>query len=358
MAGVYDREASQLMGKEAYEYILEKVRRGVITAQHFNDISAQLHPHVRGSHLRRVMEAGRMCDEAEFRCLLSDWFCKEMCDLDQRAVLKRLATIFRSTAVSLPEVGKFLEQCWENVNLKVKAVKVVVMLGESGAGKSSLGNCLLGLDSTAGFKVSSETNSCTKDTREIRGFWIKNGSECVIIDTPGLNDSDNEDTDHIRGIVEFLRQKGRVNCFLVVRNGHNVRMNHSFRTMLSTFELTFGDEFWQHMVIGVTHTGYFDHPDEQASSKRWKKTINERFPKSADKSLTTVVLDSRRKDHIRFQENAKELWNLVSSMPCFDCKDLTAVKTELDQVKTKNQALQEENERLRDLAGVTVSLSF
>ena len=352
MAAVYDRDASQRMGKEAYEYILEKVSRGVITAQHFNDISAQLHPHVRGSHLRRV-GAGRMCDEAEFRCMLSDWFGQEMYDLDQRTVLKRLITIFCSAAVSLPEVGKALKQCLENENLKVKAVKVVVMLGESGAGKSSLGNCLLALDSTAGFKVSSETASCTKDTSEIRGFWTENGSECVIIDTPGLNDSDNEDTDHIRGIVEFLRDKERVNCFLVVRNGHNIRMNHSFRTMLSTFELTFGEEFWHHVVIGLTHTGYIDHSKEEACIKRWKKTINERFPKSANKSLTTVVLDAERKDHICFQENAKDLWNLVSSMPCFDCKDLTAVKTELDQVKTKNLELQEEVARLRDLAGVS-----
>ena len=51
----------------------------------------------------------------------------------------------------------------------------------------------------------------------------------MIIDTSGLNESDNEDTEHIRGMVEFLRRRGWVHNFLIVPNGHHPRMNHSFK---------------------------------------------------------------------------------------------------------------------------------
>ena len=64
--GLHDAEVIQRLGKEAYDYILDRVKCGVIGAQHMSDIANQLHPHVLGNHLRRV-ESGKACDEAEFQ---------------------------------------------------------------------------------------------------------------------------------------------------------------------------------------------------------------------------------------------------------------------------------------------------
>ena len=351
--GLYDADVIQRMGKEAYDYILDRVKCGVISAQHMNDISSQLHPHVLGNHLRRV-ESGKACDEAEFRRILSDWFNQEMFDLDQQTVLKRLVSILTGPSVSLPSEGKRLDQILERIKAKEKALKIIVLLGESGAGKSSLGNCLLALDSATGFKESNKTESCTKKTSELSGFWVTNGNECGIIDTPGLNDSDNDDTEHIRGIVEFLRDRGLVNNFLIVRNGHHPRMNHSFKSMLSTFELTFGEDFWHHVIIVVSHTGYSNDPDEKVVVGRWKKRINDLFPKSAEAPLDTVVLDAKKTDHLRFRNDAERLWELVSATKSFECKELKAVKTELDEVKAMNKDLQQQLATLRDLTGMKV----
>ena len=351
--GQYDADVIEQMGKEAYDYILDRVQCGVIGAQHMNDISRQLHPYILGNHLRRV-GSGKLCDEAEFRCILGDWFNQEMFDLDQQTVLTRLVTILRGPSVSLPSEGKRLEQILEMIKAKENALKIIVLLGESGAGKSSLGNCLLALDSATGFKESSETESCTKKTSLISGLWVTNGTECAIIDTPGLNDSDNDDTEHIRGIVEFLRHKGQVNNFLIVRNGHHPRMNHSFKSMLSTFELTFGEDFWHHVVIVVSHTSYNNVPDEKLMVGRWKKRINNLFPKSAKAPLETVVLDARETGHVRFRNDAERLWELVSTTKSFECKDLTAVKTELDEMKAMNKDLQQQLAAVRELAGMKV----
>ena len=101
----YDTEVIQKMGKEAYDYLLDRVKCGAISAQHMSDISIQLHPHVHGDHLRRV-DSGKACDEAEFRRVLVDWFKKEMYDLDQQNALKKIVDILRGPSVSLCSEGK------------------------------------------------------------------------------------------------------------------------------------------------------------------------------------------------------------------------------------------------------------
>ena len=128
---------------------------------------SQLHPHVLGNRLRRV-ESGKACNEAEFCRILVDWFF----NLDQQTVLSRLVSIFSSPFVSLHSDRKRLE------------------------------------------RESIESHCLADKTSELSGFWVTNGTECVIINTPGLNDSDNEDTEHIWGMVEFLRRRGWVHSIV------------------------------------------------------------------------------------------------------------------------------------------------
>ena len=99
--GLHDAEVIQQLGKEAYDYILDRVKCGVISAQHMSDISRQLHPHVLGNHRIR----GKACDEAEFRRILADWFNQEMFDLDQQTVLSRFVSIFSNPFLGLPSEG-------------------------------------------------------------------------------------------------------------------------------------------------------------------------------------------------------------------------------------------------------------
>ena len=183
---VYDADVKKLLGIEVYNYILERVSHGFISGQHMRDISSQLHPSVRGNHLRRV-GSGNACDEAEFRRILGDWFKEELFDLDQKTALTKLISILRGPSVSLHPEVKRLKQILEAIKAKEKAVKTIVLLGESGVGKSSIGNCLLGLNSGTGFTVSRATDSCTKKTSEISGHWVTSETEFVIIDTPSAS---------------------------------------------------------------------------------------------------------------------------------------------------------------------------
>ena len=61
----------------------------------------------------------------------------------------------------------------------------IVLLGATGAGKSHLGNTLLG---EPRFTVSDDPESCTSEASDVvRGFWLgeQDGHEFEIIDTPG-----------------------------------------------------------------------------------------------------------------------------------------------------------------------------
>ena len=119
--------------------------------------------------------------------------------MDHKTALTKLLSIFDSSSVSLGAEGKRLRDLLDEIKARENAVKVVVLLGESRVGKSSIGNCLLSLYSVEGFAVSRRTDSCTKTTSDISVALITNRSKCIIIDTPGLNDSLIENTDHIRG---------------------------------------------------------------------------------------------------------------------------------------------------------------
>ena len=141
--------------------------------------------------------------------------------------------------------------------------------------------------------------------------------------------------------METLKKGVYVNTFLLVRNGQNKRMSNSFKSMLTIFELMFGKEFWNHVVIDLSHIEYDDKKLEKILQD-WEKAIKQNFPKAADAALSTVVLNSDDIRDQRFEKNVTKLWELSSSMEKFMCKDFETVQTEMDHLKSEFRDFQED----------------
>ena len=131
--GLYDAEVIKHLGREAYDYIVDRVKCGVISGQQMKDIAYELHPHILGNHLRRL-ESGKGSDEAEFRRILSDWFNQELYGLQQKTALSRLISILKGPSVSLPAEGKRLKQISEGIepaNNQSGSCGLSIVLGSS-----------------------------------------------------------------------------------------------------------------------------------------------------------------------------------------------------------------------------------
>ena len=86
---------------------------------------------------------------------------------------------------NFPMKVRFFKIDASQFKLYLIVVPRIVLLGATGAGKSHLGNTLLG---NTRFIVSDNPESCTSEASAIvRGFWLgePDGPEFEIIDTPG-----------------------------------------------------------------------------------------------------------------------------------------------------------------------------
>ena len=127
-----------------------------------------------------------------------------------------------------------------------KNVHNIVLIGETGNGKSSLGNFCSGYEA---FEVSDDCDSCTKDTFQ---KISKLDPEIGIVDTPGLQDSDGADKIHYDKMLEIFEGID-IHFIVVVLNFTNPRFTASIKFMLKFLCNVFPKNFALHLGIVFTH---------------------------------------------------------------------------------------------------------
>lgn len=100
---------------------------------------------------------------------------------------------------------------------QAKRFPAICFIGVTGQGKSSTANSVCGAEL---FKASAGTASLTCKFDVVLTRWLdKQATDAFIaIDTPGIGDSGNRDTEHIALMVNGLKEIGYVNCFAIVLN--------------------------------------------------------------------------------------------------------------------------------------------
>ena len=222
----------------------------------------------------------------------------------------------------------------------------IVILGATGAGKSSLANVLLGRDKTyeggkfenGCFRVSTGLDSITKDTCADQGYWMGDTSnqELTVVDTPGFGDRLVEEEEKtIENLVTMLRDEIKyVHVFIIAFKQNENRMTNSLRSMISLFEKMFGKHFWDNAILEATHwnhgedaTRIRNDSNPPLTQKFWKDEFNKILKSefSLQRDLETVFIDTFYHDESKheaevFANNSKLLWEYASSREPFECE--------------------------------------
>lgn len=118
----------------------------------------------------------------------------------------------------------------------------ILLLGETGVGKSSLGNFLLGQGL---FKVNDTPDAVTLEIEKIE----RNG--LTIIDTPGFN-SPRGDIENFKNIMYYIKSLGELNGIIIVMNSRENRISEAIQTMLKMICNTFEYRYFNNISFVFT----------------------------------------------------------------------------------------------------------
>merc|ERR1719209_2107746 len=218
----------------------------------------------------------------------------------------------------------------------------MIIVGPTGAGKSSLANAFLGCDPRASdgtclFGVCNGMDSCTKETTYGYGPWLGNMTHhnFTVVDTPGFGDSDGEDEQLIDEMMEVLANTiNNADTIVLLLNGiANQRFTDSLVSMIKRMTAMFGQKWWDYLVIGVSFWSYSEeaiagrecspnYPDDCKDEDWFTREVNKQMQEKfgVTMNFTCLFLDSwsQTADNIgdevqqqHWQEETGKLWNIT-----------------------------------------------
>lgn len=128
------------------------------------------------------------------------------------------------------------------------------MIGNTGHGKSATCNSL---SNTKEFKSKSGLNSETYKIKAVitKSVIEEENTSLMVIDTPGMEDSENRDLEHLTKMIAFLNALGYIHTFVIaIRDG--CRLDRPLQDMIKLFINLFQRTFFFNVVICITHFGY------------------------------------------------------------------------------------------------------
>jgi hypothetical protein len=134
------------------------------------------------------------------------------------------------------------------------AAKHLLLIGETGAGKSTFGCTLLGSDV---FKVGHDLESCTNDIQVEQGRLFGTGTRISVADSGGLGDTEGRDSDFVENIATHVRDNGGVHGILYVHNACLTRMAKNSQEALLAMVHTLTNEstrdcMWSRTALVMT----------------------------------------------------------------------------------------------------------
>jgi GTP-binding protein EngB required for normal cell division len=212
-------------------------------------------------------------------------------------------------------------------------VKVVIALGSTGNGKSTIGNRLTGKNE---FKESEDANSETKQTRDCIGFF--NDLPIQFVDTPGLNDSDGMDSEHVVQMVTFFKTLPAINSTIIVCNAQNPRISEILKNMIKLFCQIFrSSDFGNHVACVYTHSFKITPAQIAERKKECSESLQSIISATgikANNQIPVFFVDSKTNNT---ENEFESLKNWIKSQPTLNTSLLRQVDPVYENIDTEQQ---------------------
>ena len=250
---------------------------------------------------------------------------------------------------------------------KEKDIKKVLILGSTGTGKSALCNSLICEEERMKklFIESEKFDSCTPYANPQKVTWFDNQGQFRLIDTPGFNDSYENDNEHISKLVDVLKDSEiTLNTFIIVLNGANPRLDEPMKAMLKMFAEMFTLDFLYHTIIVFTRWPFEEkdiirrkknNEDEESRTKEINQKLNnllkfdtESYPIPCyflcnSYNNKEIFEDSSEDAKKKYIKSLSKIKKYVLKSQIYYCNKIKKVETEKEQLKKKLEEQEKKN---------------
>ena len=204
----------------------------------------------------------------------------------------------------------------------VDIIPSIVVFGNTGSGKSTLSNTLVGIENA--FKESEDVESETMETKGKSGIF--DGQPIFIIDTPGIHDASGLDTPHLVEMTQYIKNHKEVKAFVIVINFLNVKLDDGVKRLFQLVSNMYPGKKWYHN-LAVVWSFYYPNLTEKQNKQEPKREGFKRFirkyivPNITEDELNSIpqyFVDSvearEEDDNNRSREELKHLIAWVSQL--------------------------------------------
>ena len=186
------------------------------------------------------------------------------------------------------------------------------------------------------FGVGHQMDSHTNETVWKVGKFLSTGKCVTIIDTQGMQDTENRTCKFTREIGQVVRQLGEIDAFILLFKADTTRLTNVVKEQLNTFQQLFGKRFWKRALIQIT---FFSHDkrsrrrrkgkrDMDQIKKGWEDTLKKKMLVPYDVPvifIDSVIDDGYAEDfEIKtFKEETEKLLNFTKNGEPYVCSDVT-----------------------------------